>query len=650
MDSTGLRRIDGTVASRLASSWQQENLETAQKTETARSLRQIAHAFSYSDPTGKLDLVTEELIRNPESGLIRDAHLTTALHQSGLWLNRLRVLLHTELARELLFTLPGNASLVRVRLDGSDIAPSTDKGRFLIALPPGVQGQRLETLEVDYEVQGASLLEGGAIRPVLPAFGVPCLSFSWQVVAPSHWQVHNQGPGLLTSDSPPAPEWPSSLLGMPVLPWARRQSKARLPGEETLRWLDEVLSGTSSEELTFAEWFVRWDSGAVPLIMDRLALTAAGQGPRSRCSPVRLDPAGQSISLRTLQRYGLALVPLDGGLVITSQAEAARFDAYRSWRSVMAETLIWGSDRTDRFQTVARWRGEVTPREALSASAAESLRALPGWSVWQFTAPSWPDEASGVLLRTRSTGLLFGWLMTLLVVLGLHLWKLSPKWSITVPLVLLVLAVVLHLWAGEWQSHGTAGIFSGAMIVLLYRLGTQVVIRRPRMRRQPGRSGEPARVLRTLVRSSPFFLLALTVPGDPVQAQREGRRQIPILLPYDGKFDPGQKANQVVLRESDYQYLLDLARTPPTVDATGMTLRDATHRLFWSVENEALIESSLTLFKTSSGKAAWHVPVGRARDISASIDGNEVPIFVEAGGQEAAIPVRGDRRLPLAHP
>ena len=145
---------------------------------------------------------------------------------------------------------------------------------------------------------------------------------------------------------------------------------------ETLRRLDE-LSVASSEELAFAEWFTRWDSGPSPLLVDRLALGAAGYGPRTRCVPVRLDPAGQSVSLRTLQKYGLTLIPLDGGLVITSQAEVSRFDPLRSWRSVGAETLLWGSDRTDRFQTVPRWRGEVTPHESPGGGPTERCGYCP---------------------------------------------------------------------------------------------------------------------------------------------------------------------------------------------------------------------------------------------------------------------------------
>ena len=43
-------------------------------------------------------------------------------------------------------------------------------------------------------------------------------------------------------------------------------------------------------------------------------------------------------------------------------------------RSQFAEALVWGSDRTDRFQTLARWRGEPRPG---SSSAIGEEAVLP---------------------------------------------------------------------------------------------------------------------------------------------------------------------------------------------------------------------------------------------------------------------------------
>ena len=100
----------------------------------------------------------------------------------------------------------------------------------------------------------------------------------------------------------------------------RRQSRKRCAGST------RSSPGLAAEELTFAECFTRWDSGTYPLIIDRLSLSGAGYGPRSRCVPVGADPRGQALCQRTLQQYGLALVPIDSVLLITSLGEAARFD------------------------------------------------------------------------------------------------------------------------------------------------------------------------------------------------------------------------------------------------------------------------------------------------------------------------------------
>ena len=55
-------------------------------------------------------------------------------------------------------------------------------------------------IELDYEVQGTSIRDGGRIRPILPSLGMPCLSFSWQLITPPRWEISGQSTGLLSGD------------------------------------------------------------------------------------------------------------------------------------------------------------------------------------------------------------------------------------------------------------------------------------------------------------------------------------------------------------------------------------------------------------------------------------------------------------------
>ncbi|MGA9922826.1 MAG: hypothetical protein WBQ29_05435 [Isosphaeraceae bacterium] len=643
VQTAGLRGLEITMAERLAASWQPEPRPDPAGQGASDRACLVAHAFTYTEPGGKLELSTEELLQSLEVVIIRDVCLTTILHPSGPWLNRLRLLLHAEQPADLEFTMPTDSRLVRVRLDGADVVPTLEDGRMVVSLQRGSPALRYKTVDLDYETSGRTVKPGAELRPVLPRIGMPCLSFCWELVTPPCWQARSYGPGLLPSDPGAAPIWPFGSLGVPELRWPGREPGTRTDSDEILRRLDETLAGTPSEELTFAEWFTRWDSGTTPLIIDRLALSAAGHGPRSRCTPNRVGPRGQPLSMRTLQQYGLTLLRLDSGLVITSQGEAARSDQADNWLRAIGEALFWGSDRSDRFQTVARWRGEITPRDAPVGGSAEPLRALPGWSTWRFTGASWPGEASRVELRDEHSGLVAGWTVALLVVLGLSwLRSPSPHWAILLPITIVFLAVLFHLWQADDRGSFSAGVFVGAMASLLYRLGSQLTAQRPRERSVPIQSGTTSTAaFRVPLRAAPLLLAVFLIPQDRAEARRDEEQPIPVLMPYEGTFQPGQAPEHVILRETDHQRLQELAQPRPPVEKESLILTGAVHHVAWSGDQEVSLVSDLELRSTAGAASTWKVPIARAHDITAALDGREVPVFIEAGGQQAAITIPG---------
>src|SRR5262249_7021014 len=141
---------------------------------------------------------------------------------------------------------------------------------------------------------------------------------------------------------------------------------------------------------------------------------SAGLGPRSACLPSRAKGDRRSISLATLQQHGLALVPFPDVFLITTEAEAPRFAQERRWAAAIDETLAWGSDRTDRFQTVSRWRGDASPRSAVAFGddAGERIKSLPGRQTWRFSASSWPVSESVVRLIDLQRRILMTWILT----------------------------------------------------------------------------------------------------------------------------------------------------------------------------------------------------------------------------------------------
>ncbi len=212
------------------------------------------------------------------------------------------------------------------------------------------------------------------MRAVLPVVSFPCLSFTWELAVPGRYEAVDCGPGLLAAQNEPAAGFGGSggaelwRMAEELLRGARHRGP-----DPTIGLLDERLVGLAGDELTFAEWFARWDAGSRAVIVDRLALYRAGLGPKSVCTPGRSTAKGASISLETLERHGLGLVVLPTALVITTTSERPGLEERNRLSAQVAEALLWGADRDDRFQSVARFRGESSPK-------AGALRPTKEWS------------------------------------------------------------------------------------------------------------------------------------------------------------------------------------------------------------------------------------------------------------------------------
>ena len=191
-----------------------------------------------------------------------------------------------------------------------------------------------------------------------------------------------------------------------------RRAQSR-PDDQVLSVLDERLDAASGEELTFAEWFARWDSGPRAVVVDRVALGRAGFGPKSLCIPSRPATKGRGISLETLEQHGLGMVMLESAIVITTATEVPGFDERKGLSAAVAEALLWGADRGDRFETVPRYRGESSPRPAALSGddSVERLRTLEGWSTRRFTTPGWPGKEAFVYLVDSRAGVVAAWLI-----------------------------------------------------------------------------------------------------------------------------------------------------------------------------------------------------------------------------------------------
>ena len=156
-----------------------------------------------------------------------------------------------------------------------------------------------------------------------PDVGLPCLSFVWEVVTPRAWKAADCGPGWIANDRDNLWDWPYAALGLGSRPGSLFEAGSGAEDADLLRVLDDRLVDSVSAELTFAEWFSRWDSGPWPVVIDRVSLSSAGLGPKSQCVPSRVKAERRNVSLATLKQHGLALVPFPNALVITTEADSA---------------------------------------------------------------------------------------------------------------------------------------------------------------------------------------------------------------------------------------------------------------------------------------------------------------------------------------
>ena len=385
LKAIGVRRLGPSVLEPLGGRDAEEN-STAVRDQRRTGKRAMIDAFSYSTPGGRLELVTEPVSATATTGVVREAFLTTLVDSKGPLLNRLRMLVNHGELRSLDLALPPGLTMVRVRRDGVDIAPIQSPGGLSIPLTESGSGSRTSAIVVDYIGSNQSIKNGERLRPDPPGIALPCLSFVWEVVTPSVWQAGDSGPGLLAIDGDEVSGWPYAALGLPTRSWSLARGSGDASSAGVLRVADERLANSVSADLTFAEWLCRFDAGPWPVLVDRIALGSAGIGPKSQCIPTSAIAAPRNVLMATLKQYGLALVPFSDAFVITTNTELPRIEVREGREELFAEALVWGSDRLDRYQTVARWRGEQSPRlvAASGQEAAARVKLPPGWLAWRF--------------------------------------------------------------------------------------------------------------------------------------------------------------------------------------------------------------------------------------------------------------------------
>ncbi len=647
VESAGLSRLDPSVIARPGGKADADQVVQRQDALVPARGSNV-HWFTYTESTSRLDLVTQSRTQFPLEGIIQEAVLTTTVRPGGVSLNRLRLLVQAGEARSLRIEPPGSFSIVRVRRDGFDIVPTQSQSGLSIPLESTTPGTRTSTIVLEYAVERKIDEDGSRLRPALPQVEMPCLSFIWEIITPPGWEPADSGEGLFANDPPARPNWPFAAIGL-WRPWSLLY-RGRKSGQESELYqeLDGRLMNSAADTMSFGEWFTRWDSGPRPVVIDRLSLDLAGFGPKSPCVLNRVVNHDRTdISTAALRRNGLSLVSTHGALVITTLEKAREFAEDDRFREAVMETLIWGSDRTDRLQTVARWRGEPSPKSTSAADdgITERSRLLPGWSAWRFSTSNWPSETASIRVVDRRARVLSVWLFTgILLIAYLLVREWLIRWRTWLPVSLMAAAVLLAgVLPSRLEGHAAAIVIAGLAAIVL-ELAGGAARRSPAPQRAGQGSGEvrAGRMSRSIVGALVLGLLLPALTAAQPLASPDRDTAILALFPdEDATFDPKKPAKSVILRLSDFNRLERLARDATRRPPEPSLVRavSALHRIARESARNIVVESEYELIVSGRSPGIWELPVASTRDIEATMDGKPQAISIKPGGVNAVVEV-----------
>ena len=128
----------------------------------------------------------------------------------------------------------------------------------------------------------------------------------------------------------------------------------------------------------------------------------------------------------------------------------------------------------------------------------------------------------------------------------------------------------------------------------------------------------------------PLVLFAIGLVSTAFPAGPAVDAPILALLPYDGPPDPTAKPDRVVLLLEDYERLKHLARPDEPARSPWASLSAASHRVARDEPGLATVESRYEVEVEGEGPASWNLPVGLARDLSATVE-----LSTDAAGDRA---------------
>ncbi|RUL85847.1 hypothetical protein, partial [Tautonia sociabilis] len=619
----------------------------------------LAASFRYDGPPGRLIVRTEALPAPEVGGAILRADLATWPGGDGVSHNRLTLDLAAPGAEALDVALPPGSSLAAASEGGRPLSPIARGEAIRIPLPPTVEPgppsapapARPRRIALDYETRSPS--RPGEIEPGRPRFSLPCLSFSWRVAVPGGRSLSAAGPALMPGD--PGPDRAGWLPGL----GAGRLAEPRASERAMLARLDELAAANPPSGRPLGRVLSAWDVGRWPMVVDRAALEAQGIGPDSAAPGTASKANATASARRALAPIGLLVVPIDTVLLVTTEAEAPRFSPRglgsganrEAWVRALREAVAWGSDRSDRFLTVERWRARGAARNAEDVADTPRSEAR---TVLRFVAPGWPTR--GTALRTIDPWpwSALGGGLGLVLILGGAIRLPGRGWA-TLRIVLLLALAAMALALAHGGGPRAAASATTAFYATLIALAAASIRRSPPAHRGEAVPGS------TVIRShgtgsragvGAAVVLAAIGPRGTAEAIPIQRPEAPILAfliePAEGESEPDpsiwlrqEDLDRLVAAAEEQQEGADRPASPPEWPRIGAV--SAEHVLRPDSEGNGgwLLESRLWLAFEEGGPASWSLPIGRPTSLEAVLDGRPRPVLVGPEGNRATVAIDG---------
>ncbi|WP_169976078.1 hypothetical protein [Tautonia rosea] len=615
----------------------------------------LADRYLYEGQPGLLVARTTRLPASQFDGAILRANLASSPSADGLTRHRLALDVAAEAAATLGIDLPEGAILAAVSSNGRRVEPFEKGGMIWIPLTqlPEVErtgSGRPRRVVVEY-VQTVTAEE---VQPDQPRFSMPCLSFSWNLAWPTTRTLAGVGQALTPAD--PGPDRQGWLPGVSFQRLPRLTALERTMLEQ----LDERAATHPIGGLRLGDALASWDVGRWPLVVDRSAFEAIGLGPRTIVPTASRSAQDNSAgaSRRALASLGLLAVPIDTVFLITSPAEVPRLTptslasgpTRESWVRSLREAVAWGADRSDRFQTLERWRA------ASGGLSAEAITAISGPKtdsrrIHRFVASGWPRQDAGIRSVDRWPWSILGLGVGVLMILGALIRLPGWGWN-GLRLSLLLLIVIGAVVLGEVGEPRRAALVIGPFYAGLIALVIALIQGRPRRGRDESNASTLIRARGSASRisvgaSGGILLIAAMVgahPGTQVDSNTESTVIAFLIEQTAGsEVTPGEPV--IWLRERDVNRLMAAVSVQPPVEQRPGWPRvgvvRAEHELRPDTEDSWRLESRLILRFEQEGPAVWELPIGRPTELEATFDGRPRPVLIGETADRATVAIDG---------